>query len=355
MKQDRILTFTDAINEALDITMTVNQRVILMGLGVPDGPQTYGSTSGLIKKHGNNRVYDSPVSEASLTGVAVGASLVGMRPVIFHSRFEFAMLSIDQIVNQAAKWNYMTGGAVSCPITVCMVVGRGWGQGAQHSQSLHNWFAHIPGLKVVMPATPHDAKGLLISSIMDSNPVVFIVHRWLCNSKGIVPSGYYTTPLESPSLLHEGNDVTIVASSFMTFEAIDACKNLKEQNINVDLIDLRTINPFNDSLIIKSVSKTGRLVVCDHATYTASFAAEVIARTTEKCLHKLKSPPVRVTLPDCPTPSTRALANHYYPTVYHIEDAVKKTMGITCDPKPKIITEQESYLDVRDTLFSGPL
>src|SRR5262245_38296050 len=196
----RQLTFVEALNEALDLCMAKDPRVFVLGLGAADAAAVFGSTRGLADKYGPQRVLDLPVSENAMTGVAVGAALRGMRPVMTHIRLEFAMLVIDPIVNQAAKWNYLSGGQASVPLLIRMVVGRGWGQGLQHSQSLQAWFAHVPGLKVVMPATPHDAKGLLIAAIEDDNPVVFIEHRWLYNIHGPVPEGVYRVPLGHPNV-----------------------------------------------------------------------------------------------------------------------------------------------------------
>jgi pyruvate dehydrogenase E1 component beta subunit len=207
---NRQLKFSEAIHEAIDVCLERDRKVYLMGLGVPDPIGVFGTTKGLQEKHGKKRVFDMPVAENAMSGVALGSCLVGMRPIMTHMRLEFAMTAMDQICNQAAKWHYMFGGQSKVPLTIRMLVGRGWGQGPQHSQSLHAWFAHIPGLKVVMPSTPYDAKGLLIASIEDDNPVVFFEHRWLHNIHGPVPEGHYTVPLGEPRLVTEGGDVTIV-------------------------------------------------------------------------------------------------------------------------------------------------
>lgn len=342
----------EAIQEALDISLQRHKDVILIGQGVPDASQTYGTTKELIKKYDSSRILEMPVAEASMVGIMLGASLVGLRPVMTFARLEFALLAIDQITNQAAKWSYMFGQS-SVPLTLRLIIGRGWGQGAQHSQCLHAWFAHIPGLKVVMPSTPYDLKGLLIASIEDPNPVVFIEHRWLHYNFGDVPEGHYTIPLGRPNLLQEGKDVTVVASSYATIDAIKASQNLGREDIHMDLIDLRTISPLDDTLILESVKKTGRLVVCDQGTYTGGFSAEIISRVTEKALGDLKAAPIRVCLPDAPTPTTRALSNYYYPTVSHIENAVKKTMGLkTSDPFDLI--GPADLLDIPDNSFKGP-
>ena len=230
----RELKFFQAINEAIDLCMAKDPAVYIMGLGVPDPKGVFGSTLGLQGKYGSTRVMDMPTSENGMTGVAIGSALVGMRPIMTHQRIDFALLAMEQIVNQAAKWHYMFGGRMSVPLVIRMIIGRGWGQGSQHSQSLQSWFAHIPGLKVVMPTTPYDAKGLLISSIEDNNPVVFIEHRWLYNISGHVPEGVYRVPLGQARVIKKGNDLTIVATSYMTLEALRAAEMLTEDGIRAE-------------------------------------------------------------------------------------------------------------------------
>lgn len=353
MSAERQLRFFQAIHEALDLSLAADPRVYLIGLGTPDPTGVFGSTKGLVDKHGRQRVRDMPISENAMTGVVLGSALVGMRPVLTHMRLEFALTSIDQLVNQAAKWHYMFGGQATAPMVVRMIVGRGWGQGAQHSQSLHAWFAHVPGLKVVMPATPHDAKGLMIGAIEDDAPVVFLEHRWLYNVHGPVPEGRYVVPLDGPGLYRRGADVTIVASSYLTLEAAKAAQRLAADGIDAEIVDLRVLNPLDDRLILESVARTGRLVVCDHATLTGGFAGEIVARVVEKALDRLKHPPIRVTLPDLPTPTTRALANYLYPTVGHIVAAARTTLGLaTEDPFAGVAPADR--LDVPDPSFVGP-
>lgn len=348
----RQLKFVEALNEALDLCMASDPKVVIIGLGAPDAAAVFGSTKGLAEKYGPKRVLDGPVAEASLTGAVLGTALTGLRPVMTHIRLEFAMLAIDQIVNQAAKWHYMFGGQASVPLVIRMVVGRGWGQGPQHSQSLQAWFAHVPGLKVVMPATPYDAKGLLISAIEDNNPVVFIEHRWLYGIYGPVPEGIYRVPLGRCNVLRSGRDVTVAAASYMTLEAVRAAHELAEEDIELEVVDLRTLNPFDETLVIESVRKTGRLVVADTGWRSVGFAAEVVARVTEQCLAALKEPPVRITLPDLPTPTTRALANYYYPLVHDITATARRLMGRPPRPAPEI--KPDDLLDVPDPNFTGP-
>jgi pyruvate dehydrogenase E1 component beta subunit len=355
---NRQLKFAEAVHEAIDICLERDRSTYLMGLGVPDPIGVFGTTKGLQDKHGKKRVFDMPVAENGMTGVALGSCLVGMRPIMTHMRLEFAMTAMDQICNQAAKWHYMFGGRSKVPLTIRMLVGRGWGQGPQHSQSLHAWFAHIPGLKVVMPSTPHDAKGLLIASIEDDNPVVFFEHRWLHNIHGPVPEGHYTVPLGEPRLVAEGGDVTIVASSYATIEAIKAVRELEREGIKAELIDLRTLVPRNDAAILASVRKTGRLVVVDQGTLTGGFAGEIVARVSEQAFGALKAAPIRVTLPDSPTPTTRALSNYYYPTPAHIAAAARRALGLPHDDVRDDpwagIEPADKTLDVPDKSFTGP-
>lgn len=351
----RILTYAQAIHEALDLALRVDPTVYVMGLGVPDKTGVFGTTLGLQDKHGAERVRDMPIAENAMTGVALGSCLVGMRPVMTHMRMEFAVAAMDQICNQAAKWRFMFGDQSRAPMVIRMMVGRGWGQGPQHSQSLHAWFAHIPGLKVVMPATPFDAKGLLLASIEDDDPVVFIEHRWLHGIQGFVPEGYYTVPLGEPRVVREGEDVTLVASSYATIDAIRAADDLAQEGISAETIDLRTISPRNDDKILASVRKTGRLVVADQGTMTGGFAGEVIARVTEQAFPSLKAAPIRVTLPDRPTPATRALANFHYPTHRHLVQAARVVVGSNSDLAPWAgITAESKAHDVPDPSFAGP-
>lgn len=349
----RELKFFQAINEAIDQCMARDASVYIMGLGVPDPKGIFGTTLGLQQKYGSRRVMDMPLSENGMTGVAIGSALVGMRPVLTHQRMDFAILSLEEIVNQAAKWHYMFGGQMSVPMVIRMIIGRGWGQGSQHSQSLQAWFAHVPGLKVVMPATPYDAKGLLVASIEDNNPVIFIEHRWLYNITGHVPEEIYRVPLGQANIIREGKDITIAATSHMTLEAMHAAAILAKENIRAEVIDIRTLNPLDDSLILESVRKTGHLVVADTGWKTVGFGGEIVARVAEKAFSYLKSPPRRLALPDCPTPTTPALAKHYYPRAVHIVATVRQMLGISADDA--VPDEPADVpLDVPDLSFTGP-
>ena len=233
----RELSFADSIKEATDFCLGEDESVLLVGLGVPDPKGIFGTTIGLQDKYGSDRVMDMPLAENGMTGVMIGASLNGFRPILTHQRVEFALLSIEQIVNQAAKWYYMNAGQQHVPLVIRLIVGRGWGQGAQHSQSLESWFAHIPGLKVVMPSNAYDAKGMLISSVEDNNPVIFIEHRWLHNTVDYVPVDGYRVPIGKAKIAREGKDLTIVAHSYMVLESLRCAEVLADYGISIEVID----------------------------------------------------------------------------------------------------------------------
>jgi len=350
---NRQLKFFEAIREATDQAMERDPAVYIVGLGVPDPKGIFGTTLGLQEKYGTTRVQDMPLSENAMTGVALGSALVGMRPIITHQRVDFALVAMEQMVNQAAKWHYMFGGKAKVPMVVRMIVGRGWGQGPQHSQSLQAWFAHIPGLKVVMPTTAHDAKGLLAAAIEDNNPVVFIEHRWLHNISDEVPEEYYTVPLGSARVMREGSDVTIVGTSYMALEAVRAAEHLRADDVSAEVIDLRTIRPWDVETVLASVRKTGRLVVADTASAAFGVSAEIVATVLECEFASMKTAPVRIALPDHPCPTSPALAERYYPRAGHIVLEVKRMVGISPNGN-ELATLPDQRLDVPDTSFQGP-
>lgn len=320
----RKLNYAQAINEAMFYAMEQDKSVICFGLGVDDPKRIFGTTLGLKERFGPERVFDMPTSENAMTGVGIGASFNGVRPVMTHQRLDFFLLAMDQLVNNASKWHYMFGGKISVPIVIRLLIGRGWGQGPSHSQSLQSWFAHIPGLKVVMPATASDAKGLLISSIFDNNPVIFIEHRWLYNLEGDVPEGDYRVPIGKAQRLSIGEDISIISNSYMTIEALHAIEILLENGINCDLIDLRTVSPIDWEMVYPSVKKTGRVLVLDTSVSTCSVASEIVAHVSMECFKNLKEAPVRMALEDCPTPTSPALTKEFYTTAEDIVKAVGK-------------------------------
>jgi pyruvate/2-oxoglutarate/acetoin dehydrogenase E1 component len=280
---------------------------------VDDFKGTWGTTKDLHLKFGPDRVFDTPLAEDSMTGVAIGAALAGLRPIHVHIRMDFVLLAMNQLVNIAAKSRYMYGGSVRVPIVVRSVIGRSWGQGAQHSQGLHSYFMHVPGLKVVAPSTPYDAKGCMIASIRDDDPVMFIEHRMIHFQKGHVPSAPYTVPFGKARILTAGKDVTLVGISYMAVECLRARQYLEEIGISAEVIDPVSLSPLDMDTISASVAKTGRLIVVDTAWTSCGASAEIVARTAEHLqgsrtiqLRRLGYEPVT-----CPT--TKNLEDLYYP------------------------------------------
>jgi acetoin:2,6-dichlorophenolindophenol oxidoreductase subunit beta len=350
----REINYAKAILEGTDQCLTNDPSVYIIGLGVTDPKGVFGTTVGLEKKHGSKRVLDMPVAENGMTGIAIGSAIVGMRPIMTHQRIDFMLLALDQIINNAAKWRYMFGGKMKVPLVIRLIIGKGWGQGPQHSQSLQALFAHIAGLKVVMPATAYDAKGLMIAAVEDDNPVIFIEHRWLHNVFGPVPEEMYRVEIGKARKIKEGKDLTIVASSNMTLEALKAAKYLEKDKIEVEVVDLRTIKPLDRETIIESVKKTGRLLVLDGAWKSFGVSAEVIATVSESCASMLKANPLRVTFPDVPTPTSRALANYYYPRTIDIINAARKMFKLDAISEDAIGISSDVPLDVPDKSFTGP-
>jgi pyruvate dehydrogenase E1 component beta subunit len=322
----RQLTYSLAINEALHQMMSHDQSVFLIGQGVKS-PWYVGNTAkGLLKKFGSERVIDTPVSENAITGTAVGAALVGMRPVVVHPRIDFMMYAMDPVINEAANWYYMFGGKSSVPVVIWGIMNRGGEQAAQHSQALHALFAHVPGLKVVMPSTPYDAKGLMIAAIKDDNPVVYLDDRWLYNLEGRVPEEIYSVPIGKGIMRREGIDVTLVATSYWVVESMKASEELEREGFDIEVIDLRSIKPLDETLLFESIKKTGKLIIVDGGWKTCGMAAEISARISENIFGYLKAPIIRVTLPDVPAPASSILEKDYYPTFGKIVNAVKSVI-----------------------------
>jgi len=309
----RLITAAEAILEATDLCLAADPRVYLMGEGVADPKGIFGTTSGLVARWGGDRIVEMPVAENGLTGIAIGSALRGRRPVMVHQRVDFALLALEQLLNNAAKTFYVTNGHHTVPLVVRLIIGRGWGQGPEHSQALEPLFAHVPGLKVVLPSTPYEAKGMLISAIEDDNPIIILEHRWIHYATGHVPAGHYTVPLSGPRRLVEGQDVTIVASSYMTLEALEAVAAMKEVGVGVDLFDLRVLQPLDLEPIVESVKRTGRLIIVDTGFKLYGIGAEIAAAVTERCFASLKAAPRRLGLPNYPTPSSRGMIGDYYP------------------------------------------
>lgn len=346
-------TFASAINDGLHHAMENDSSVICYGLGVTDPKAVFGTTANLEKRFGSDRVFDMPTSENAMTGVAIGAALNGIKSVVTHQRIDFFLLAMDQLVNSAAKWHYMFGGQNSIPITIRLIIGRGWGQGPTHSQNLHAWFAHIPGLKVVMPTTPADARGLLLASIFDPNPVVFLEHRWLHNTVGEVPDDDTRVPIGKARIAKAGTDVTLVAMSYMTAEALHAASYLEKHGISCEVLDLRTIKPLDWQSVMHSVSKTGRLLALDSGFTTGSVAGEIVARVSMERFSELKSAPARLAMPDVPEPTSRALTSGFYVRAADVAVKVMEMMGKDASRVTQDLPEPMPH-DVPGEWFKGP-
>jgi pyruvate dehydrogenase E1 component beta subunit len=303
--------------------------VFLLGQGLWSPWYAGTSLLDLDRDFGRNRVIDSPVSENATTGAAIGAAIAGMRPIVFHPRMDFMLLAVDPIVNQAANWSYMFSGKVPVPLVIRTVINRGGEQGAQHSQALQAMFTHIPGLKVVMPSTAYDAKGLLIAAVQDLNPVIYIDDRWLYAETDDVPETMYSVQLGKAVVRREGKDVTVVATSYMASQSLMAVSTLEDEGIDVELIDLRSVKPWDFELVYASLSKTGRLVVADAAWACCGIAAEIAASVAERAFNLLKAPIIRITLPDAPAPASAALEKAYYVGASDIIVAVHKVLAST--------------------------
>lgn len=323
----RKLSFGEALREALDQALQRDPRVYAMGQGIDDPGGIFGTTLGLQEKYGPQRIFDAPLAEEATIGMAIGSAMAGLRPVSIHNRPDFLMMAMDQIVNAASKWCYMFSGQVPIPLVIRACIGRGWGSAAQHSQSLHGLFTHVPGLKIVMPSTAYDAKGLFIASVADNNPVIFIEHRWLYQHKGYVPQDVYAVPFGQGTVKRPGRDITVLAISHMVIESLRAAEQLEKQGISLEVLDPRTLCPFDEEILLKSLAKTGKLIVADVDWKTGGFAAEVVALAAEKGFGYFKKPPVRVCFPDIPTPASYVLEEAFYPGVADIVAAAEHLMA----------------------------
>lgn len=321
----REIKYSQALSEGMVQEMEVNPDIFITGIAVDYPSGIFGSTVEAFKRFGPSRVFDSPAMENALTGIAIGAAAMGKRPIIVHPRVDFMFLSFDMLIQLGAKWRYMYGGnGGQVPIVIRAVIGRGWGQGATHSQSIQSSLAHFPGLTVVMPATPRDAKGLMISALRHSAPTVILEYRTLYDTVGEVPEESYETPLGKANVLRQGKDITIVATSFMVIEALNAAEELSKHGIEVEVIDLRSIRPLDEGAILESVKKTGRLLAVDTSWELCGVASEVVALVAEKGFNYLKAAARRMTIADCPSPVSQTLESAFYPTASTIIGAILK-------------------------------
>ena len=329
MSSTQKYNYGTAILAAFEYLLGHYSEVFVIGQGLWSPWYVGNSMTALDKKFGVERIIDTPVSEAACTGAAVGAALAGMKPIVVHPRIDFMLYAIDAVVNQAAKWSHMVGGQAHPGLTVRAIINRGGEQGAQHSQALHAWFAHIPGLRVVMPATVADARDLLIASVLSPDPVVYIDDRWLYDlTDELPPIRELDLATIGPQVLRPGEDITIAGAGHSTRLALDASARLAEDDIGAEVIDLRVLNPMNADAVVESVRRTGRLLAIDGGWRTCGLAGEMLACVSETLPRSAwRAVPRRLTLPDAPAPTSRILERIYYPGVSQVVDIARKIVG----------------------------
>lgn len=333
---ERILTFSQAVREATEQEMERDPAVFVMGQGVDDHRGIFGTTKGLVDRFGPERVFDTPLSEDGMAGVAIGAAMAGQRPIHTHIRMDFALLAMNQIINLAAKNRYMAAGAVSVPLVIRAVIGRSWGQGAQHSQGLHAMFMHVPGLRVVAPATPHDGKGCLIAAIRDDNPVIFVEHRMVHFQKGHVPAEPYAVPLGRARVLRPGDDVTLVGVLHGAVECLRAADALAEVGVRAEVIDPVSLSPLDVDTLAGSVRRTGRLVVVDSGWTACGASAEIVMVVAERLQQEGRRFVFeRMGFAKVACPTTKALERKFYPSAEGVAAAAYRLVhgaGATWQP-----------------------
>ncbi|MBN1353330.1 MAG: alpha-ketoacid dehydrogenase subunit beta [Candidatus Omnitrophica bacterium] len=327
----RLLTYANAISEAHVQTMRNDPDCFIMGLGVTDYKGIFGTTISAFKRFGPKRVIETPASENALTGITIGASLTGKRPVLIHARNDFMFLALDQMINGASKWKYMYGGKSSVSFVIRGIIGKGWGQGPTHSQSIQSVFMHFPGLYIAMPSTPYDAKGFIVSSLSENVPCVIIEHRRLYDTFGDVPKKIYKSKFGKARVIKKGSDITLVATSIMAMEGVKAYIALKKMGISLEVIDPRSLRPLDKDTILRSVRKTGRLIVADTSWTTCGFSSEVAALASGETFKYLKSPIKRIGVADCPSPVSFKLEEKFYPTYKDIFIECCKMLNKTPD------------------------
>lgn len=323
-QKGRVLSYVDALNEGLALALGLDPNVIVLGQGVNDPKGMFGVTTGLHKKFGVERVFDTPLSEEGMFGVCTGAAMNGIRPVYLHNRPDFLLLAFNQIVSHSSKFHYMDNGETSVPLVAWSAIGRGWGSGAQHSQAIQGLLLGVPGLKIIMPSTPYDAKGLMLTAIADNNPVLIFDHRWCMRNKGVVPEGIYKVPIGEGVYRQKGKDITVVGTSHSIELANQAVNQLKETGITADVIDLRTIKPLDEKIILESVQKTGKILVVDTGWEMGGVCAEIGCLVAEKAFSYLKAPVRRLGLPDVPSPAGFTLEQYYYPNIDNFSQVIKE-------------------------------
>ena len=343
---NKVNTYADAIKDALKLSIKRDKKVILLGLGVDDPKGIFGTTKEIHKFFPQN-VFDMPTAENGFTGFALGLAVSGFRPVIVHQRVEFSLLSIEQIFNQIAKWNYMSAGSVSVPMVIRLIVGKGWGQGPQHSQSLETIFSHIPGLKVVCPSNPEDAKGLMIASIRDNNPVIFFEHRWCHGIKGRINKNLKNYKIGKAKIIKKGKHISLISYSYSTLECIYAANILKKNGIFCEVLDLRSLRPLDKKAILNSAKKTKKVLIVDNGMKTYGISSEILSIIHEN-LKNINAE--RIGVIETPLPSSVALAKHCYPEHDKIIYKICKMLKI----RKKIIFQKNKNPDQPNAEFKGP-
>ncbi len=345
----RIISYREAINEALRQEMERDERVFVYGLDVDDHKRTFGAGEGLLERFGSKRYFSTPLSEDTMLGLGAGAAINGLLPINVHIRVDFLLLAMNQLANIIAPMHYGSGGKLSLPLVIWANIGFGWGQGFQHSKTMQSTFAHMPGLKVVMPTTPHDVKGLMIAAIRDNNPVLILTHRLLYWQEGHVPEEPYVTPIGTSSVIREGDDITIVATSWMNVHAHSAAKIMeKHHGVSVEIIDARSIAPLDDETIVQSVNKTNHVVIADYDWVNCGLSAEIATRIYEKCMPSLKSPISRVGFAPTPCPTTRSLEDLFYPNAETLIRIIENKLKL----EPADLSNEEFYN--YENKFKGP-
>ncbi len=335
--------------------MQLDESVLCYGQGMNDRVRMFGATVGLVEEFGEDRVFDIPTAENALTGVGIGLAINGFRPVFSHNRLDFILLAMDQLINGAAKWNNVFAGTMPVNLTTRVIVGRGWGQGPTHCQSLQSCFAQIPGLKIVMPSLPEDVYGLLLSSIFDNNPVIFMEHRWLHNLQANPSENpYQFVPLGKARTVTEGSDITVVSMSYMTIEALHAVEFLKAEGLSCELIDLRTIKPLDWESIYASVRKTGKLLVLDTGSEFCSVASEIIAKVSMDCFAELTAPPCRLAIADYSVLTSPTLANPMFIYSDDIAETICEMLSSSINIQPMRDSRNKAPKDVPGEWFAGP-
>ena len=320
-------TYRQALNEALHAELKADDETFIFGLDVDDHKSIFGSTENLLKDFGANRVFGTPLSEDAMTGFAIGAAINGKKPIHVHIRADFALLSANQIINMASNIFYLSGGQLNVPLTIRCVIGRGWGQGAQHSKSLHSLFAHFPGIKVFMPSSPQDAYSLMREAVQDPNPVLVFEHRWLYDIVGDVD--IKRSAVLEPKIIAEGEHLTVVGNSWMTIEALKAREVLATLGVKTEVIDVGVVSPLNLTAITSSVKKTGHCIIADHDWVDFGLASELSARVHESNFKELKQPVTRIGFKNMPCPTARELENGFYPKAQDIIAQACLMLGLT--------------------------